>query len=136
TSTTRFSAWKSLFGPPRSVVAGRLWTAAGAHDRACRPVGLRCSSQVGPMGLLPGTPLIALLGWRRVSRVMEPAVPVRRHQRRFRKSRVDDPAPGLAVRSDAALLHIVAVAELVLTNELALPPDGEARSPRIAAPPA
>src|SRR5690606_22428312 len=88
------------------------------------------------MRLLPWPLLVALLSRWRVDGIVQPAVPLRRHQGRLGERFVDHPAPRLAVRPHTAPLDIIAVAGLVLAEQLALPPDGEAGPPGVSAPPA
>src|SRR5262245_37237190 len=88
------------------------------------------------MRFLPGPGGIAFLrGWG-VDRVVQPAVPFRRHPGRLSPVLVDDPAARHPERADAAPLHVVAVAALVAADEAAAHGRIEAVRPRVAAPPA
>src|SRR5262249_35909117 len=76
------------------------------------------------MRLLPGPGLHPLLGGRHVDRVMQPAVPARRHLRCFRVTVVDHPTSlEMERRIDlAAAGAVIAIAELVGADELAIRP--------------
>src|SRR5690606_29694511 len=117
----------ALFRLPRLVVAGRNRAASLRQDAALRPIGLRRAGQVRPVRLLPFARRV--VDQRLVMGVVQPAVPVRRHPGGLHQAVVDHPAP------PAAPLAIVAVAELVLADELALPPRVHPGAERLAVPP-
>ena len=114
---------------PRFVVARDRLPSVWIEDAAGRPIGFRRTREVGLIGLLPGLSLVGFVGWRHVNRVMQPAVPFRRHQRGFGLGAVDHPAP-LPV-----LGLVVDVAEAVLAHAGAVAPGEEAGADGVAGPP-
>src|SRR6185503_4901527 len=124
-------------GHPRLVVAGRLRAAALRQGRAGRALRARCAGQVRPVRLLPGPGLVRFLGRRRVHRMVHPAVPGRTDLRGFRLIVVDHPAALEAERRIdlAALGAVVAVAEFILADELAVKRGPHLRAERLAVPP-
>src|SRR5262249_30308955 len=105
--------------------------------RAARPVGRRRAGQVGPVRLLPRVRAVLLGGRRYVDRMMQPAVPARRHARSLGIAVVDHPAPLEAERlvDLAAARAVVAVSVFVLADELALEPRPPLRAGPLAVPP-
>src|SRR6185369_2954556 len=122
---------------PSLVVAGRLGPAALRQGRAGRALGGRRAGHVGPVRLLPGPGLVRLLGWRRVHGVMHPAVPRRADLRGLGVVAIDHPAALEEKRRIdlAALGAVVAIAELVLADELAIERGPRLRAEGLAIPP-
>src|SRR5205085_6303917 len=109
---------------PRPIIAGGARAAALGERRARRPVGGRRAGEVRPVRLLPGARRVGLAGRRQVDRVMQPAVPARRHGRGLGIAIVDHPA---ALETEglvdlAAAGAVIAVAVLILADELAIEP--------------
>src|SRR6202158_4267586 len=128
----------SLFARlPGFVIAGGGRAAAGFERRARRPVGVRRAGEIRPVRLLPLARLVVLLGRRHVDGVVQPAVPRRRHARGLGDAAIDHPAPLEAeARIDlAAARAVVAVAEFVLADELAVEPSPQLRTEGLAVPP-
>src|SRR5262245_14073009 len=122
-------------GRPGLVIAGRLWTPPLRQCRAGRPMGARRAGQIGPMRLPPGTRNHLLLSWRNVHGMVEPAMPRRRNRRGLSQAVVDHPAAletKVWVDLPAARAEI-AIAEFVLTHELAIEvgPDLRAEGPTV-----
>src|SRR6185312_11807625 len=118
----------SLLRAPRLVVARRRRALPAAQHRAGRPVGERRAAEVRQMLLLPGIVRPLARARRRVDRVMQPGMPLRRHSRGLGLAVVEHPA-ALAARhaapfdeGPAAPFPIIAVAELVGADQLSPPP--------------
>src|SRR5262249_58589582 len=111
--------------PPRRpglVVAGRLRPAALRQRRSDRAVGAGRAGEIGPVRLPPRPRRDLFLRRRRVDRVVQPAMPGRRHDRGFGGAVVDHPAP-LKTERRVGLAPpgaVIAIAELVLAYELAV----------------
>ena len=134
----RRSAWAArtcLLRPPGLVVTAGLGPPALGEDAARRAIGLSGAGEIRPMRLLPLAARALLLGRGLVQRVMQPAVPAGRDLRGFRQVLIDDPPARHAEGADAALLHIIDVAELVLADAAAVPPGHPAIAPGVARPP-
>src|ERR1700756_2241634 len=119
---------------PRLVIASRWRAMAAAQHPAGRAIRERRACQIGLMRLLPGI-MRPLTGFRRrVDGVMQPGMPLRRHARGLDLAVIDDPASLPARHATAAnqlsvtLLPVVAVAELVGADQLALPPREQPRA--------
>src|SRR5262247_1234414 len=123
--------------PPRPVVAGGARAAPLRQGRTARPVGRRRAGQIGPVRLLPRVRAVLLGGRRYVDRVMQPAVPTRRHARSLGIAVIDHPAPLEAKRlvDLAAARAVVVVAVFVLADELAIEPRPQLRAERLTVPP-
>src|SRR5262245_26643003 len=122
---------------PGLVVAGRLWAPPLRQGRASGPVRARRTRQIGPMRLPPGARNDLLLRRGNVHRMMQPAMPRRRNRRGLGHTVVDHPAPlETKVRVDfAAARAEVAIAELVLADELAIEAGPDLRAEGPAVPP-
>src|SRR5271165_5142097 len=131
------SAALSASRRPRHVVAGRLRALAARKRRAGRPVRIRRAGQVRHMRLFPLAQLVAVLGRRGVDGVMHPAMPSRRDAACLGKAVVDHPAPLEMQRGIdlAAAAPVVAVALLVLADQLAEPIGPELGAEGLAIPP-
>src|SRR5262245_2452216 len=123
--------------PPRPVVAGGARAAPLRQGRTARPVGRRRAGQIGPVRLLPRVRAVLLGGRRYVDRVMQPAVPARRHARGLGVAVIDHPAPLEAKRlvDLAAARAVVVVAVFVLADEFAIEPRPQLRAERLTVPP-
>src|SRR5262249_24931820 len=95
------------------------------------------AGHVGPMWLPPGARNDLVLGRRNIHGVVQPAMPRRRNCRGLRHAVVDDPAAlEPKVRVDLATPRaVVAIAELVLTDELAIEAGPDLRAAGPAVPP-
>src|SRR5712692_5747433 len=122
---------------PSLVIAGGGRPAARLQRRARGPVGVGRAGEIWPVRLLPLARRVVLLRGRHVDRVVQPAVPGRRHARGFGEAVIDHPAPLEAqARIDlAATRAVVAVAEFVLADELAVEPGPQLRAEGLAVPP-
>src|SRR3546814_11417809 len=96
-----------------------------------RPVGLIGAGPVGLVVLLPGAPRRPAFRRDGVARVMQPAVPFRRHEARLDLALADPPAllpaQRFPVRQPAATGVVVAVA-LPVAPDLSLAPPGATKS--------
>src|SRR5579885_768099 len=124
----------ALLRAPRLVIPGRFGAVYAPQNRARWPVCDGRAAQIRHMLLLPGIMRPLARPRRRVDRVVQPGVPLRRHARGLDLAVIEPPAP-LAARHAAApdesaprLLAVIAIAELVGADQLALPP-GEEPSP-------
>src|SRR5262249_49500994 len=119
------------------VVAGGLRATALRERRATRPVRARRAGEVWPVRLPPGPRLHLVLRGRDVDRVMQPAVPGRRHHRSLGGPAVDHPTPLEAERRVdlAAFGAEVVIAELVLADEFAVEARPDLRAEGLAVPP-
>src|SRR5262245_34107942 len=100
-------------------------------------MGAGRAGEVGPVRLPPWPRRDLVLGRRYVNGVMQPAVPGRRHGRGFGETVVDHPSPLAPQRRIdlAAPGAVVAVAELVLADELAVERGPQQRAERRTVPP-
>src|SRR5262249_56161151 len=80
-----FGSWEPRLSPrrPGLVVAGRLRSTALREGGADRAVGARRAGKVGPVRLPPWPRRDLFLRRWRVDRVVQPAMPGRRHDRGF-----------------------------------------------------
>src|SRR5947209_2153944 len=115
---------------PCLVIACRLRPAALRKRRAARALRRRRAGHVRPVRFLPAMRAVLLLGRRRIHGVMHPPMPRRADLRGFGIIAVDHPAPFEAERwiDLAALGTIIAIAEFILADELAIQ-----RSPHLCA---
>ncbi len=109
-------------GRPGLVITSRLGPPALCQRRAAGTIGPGGPGQIGPMRLFPRMRLGRVLRWRDIDGVMQPAMPARRHGGSLGDAVIDHPAPlNTEDRIDLATLGaIVAVAELILADELAV----------------
>src|SRR5208282_4517383 len=116
--------WLPATGRPGLIVAGRLGATPLRQGRTARAVGARRPREVGPVRLLPGVLLCLVLRRRHVDYVMQPTMPARRHGGSLRDPVVNHPASldGEHRIDSAALRPVIAVAEFVLADELAVEP--------------
>ena len=107
---------------PGLVIAGGFGPAALRQHRTARAMCGRRAGQIGLVGLLPSIGFYCLLRRRRIDDVVEPAVPARWNQRCLGKAVIDHPTALDTKRwIDLAVPGpVVAIAELVFTNELAV----------------
>src|SRR5215472_7575378 len=124
-----------LFGCPRLVIPGGAGTVAATPDRAGRIIGVRRSSHVRLVRLLPG--IARPVGARQlVDRMVQPGMPFGRHLRAFRLAIVDNPtllaagAASAAPHRPAAALAIIAVAVIVRADPFAPQPSQQTRAER------
>src|SRR6185437_8489584 len=116
------------FRNPWLVIAGGGRPLATAQHRARRPVSGRRAGQVRHMLLLPRVFELVRILRRLIGRVMEPAVPLRRHARGFDFAGIDHPAPFAARPAAAAdelarpTQPVIAIAGLVSPDQLAVEP--------------
>src|SRR5215468_3165131 len=105
----------SPFRRPWLVIAGRLGPPILGERRTGRAVGGGRASEIGAVGLPPGLRLDLLDGWRRIDRVVDPAMPSRTDGRSLCQPLIDHPAPLKAERriDSAPLGAIVAIAVLI-----------------------
>src|SRR5436190_657508 len=97
----------------------------------------RRARHIGPMRLPPGARNDLLLSRRNVHGVMEPAMPRRGNCRGLSHAVVDHPAPlETKVRVDLAATRTeIAIAELILADELAIEAGPDLRAEGPAVPP-
>src|SRR5205085_6625633 len=109
------------------VVAGGRRAPTALQHRSGRPVGEWRAGEVGQVRLLPGIFELAAVGGQLVHGVVQPGVPFGRHLGGLGLALVHHPATLATVAAAAApertrrLLAVIAVAELVGADELALP---------------
>src|SRR5260370_7908863 len=122
---------------PRLVVAGGLGSAALRKSRPGRPMGGGRAGEVGPVRLPPAARCHLFRGRQFVDRMMQPAMPCRRHAGGFDDAAIDHPAPlETQHRIDlAALGAVVAVAELVLAHKRAIARGPQLRAEGLTVPP-
>src|SRR5215469_9018064 len=117
---------------PGLVVAGGASARPAFQHRAGRAIGGRRASQIRLMRLLPGINRLVGVDRHLVGRMVQPAVPYRRHTRRVLVAAIDHPAafaafaPAAALQRPMAAFAVVAVAERVGADELALEPGEDA----------
>src|SRR5262249_61441171 len=124
-------------GGPGLLVAGRLGPAAPRKRRADRAMRARRAGEIGSMRLPPGPRRDIVLRRRDVDRVVQPAVPLRRHDRSLGNTAVNHPAALEAERRIdlAALRSVIAIAEFVLAHQLAIERRPQQRAKGGAVPP-
>src|SRR5580698_961957 len=111
--------------------------AAAGERRARRAIGRRRPRHVRHVRLFPFARRVALFRRRHVDGVMYPAVPGRRYPRGLGKSIIHHPAPleaerGIDLAADGA---VIAIALLVLADQLAEPPGPQLGPEGLAVPP-
>src|SRR4051794_9980599 len=126
-----------LAGRPGLIVAGRLRPPATGKRRTGRAIGIRRAREIRLVRLFPLARLVVELGRRHVDDVMHPAVPARRNAACLGKPIIDHPAPLEAERRVdlSAAGAVVAVALLVLADQLAVPAGPELGAKGLAIPP-
>src|SRR5215469_18215911 len=107
---------------PGLVIPGGFGPAALRQHRTARATCRRRAGQVGLVRLLPSIGFYRFRRRRRIDDVVEPAVPPRWDQRCFGKAAIDHPtALDTKRRIDLAVPGpVIAIAEFVFTNELAV----------------
>src|SRR5687767_3268509 len=113
---------------PRLIV-GRRGLGFLEEQAALRPISNRRSSLIGEMGLLPVAGSIGRRGGGLIDDLVHPTIPAWRNGRGFGVAVIDDPAPR------AVFFLVVAVAELVFTDEGTHPRGVKPRAERRAVPP-
>src|SRR5271155_44285 len=109
---------------PRFVISSRLGATALRQGRSARTVRGGRAGQVGPTRLFPAVGPHLFLRRRHIDGVMKPAVPARRHHRRFGNAIIDHPTPlKPECRIDLAVFRsVISIAEFILADELAVAP--------------
>src|SRR5689334_1556693 len=130
-------AWSLIARIPGLVISGRFRPAALRQHRAARAACRRRPGQIGLVRLFPSKRFCRFQCRRRIHNMVQPAVPSWRNQGRLGEPVVDHPAANdtecgidLAVPGP-----VIAIAEFVFADELAVQPGPQLRSEGLTVPP-